>query len=274
METEKPKREWKARFKVQPFLEDVDQQTIAALEHICPEKRVVLHYSTGKDSIAAWIALRDAGFEVVPVYKEVFPNISFIDSVIAAHEEYFGTEVIKVPYKGLFQSLHNAYGSRNDHANLELIDIKSKLNREYSMKEDFNDYVLNYTQCGVSVIGVKASDSIHRRTNFLMSGPYNAKQRMFSINWRLAKNAPLRMIMNANCPLPKYYLWLNRSPEFLFPSEFYFIKKYYPQDWEKICSYLPDAEVRVKAYEFSDNPRILLIQKQMKEAYESGYKFV
>jgi hypothetical protein len=274
VEEEKPKREWKARFSVKPFTEEVDEMTIKALEHLCPEKKVVLHYSTGKDSIAAWIALRDAGFEVVPVYKEVIPNLSFIDNVIKAHEKYFGTEVIKVPYKGLFQILHDKYGGFDDNANLDLMLTKEKLSTSYTMKDDFNDFILGFTGCSVAIIGVKASDSIHRRTNFIMSGPYNAKQRMYSLCWRLAKNAPLRIIMNAKCPLPRYYLFLGRSPELLFDSEYWFIKKYFPQDWDTICKYLPDAELRVKAYEFSDKPRILPIQKQIKEAFEAGYEFV
>lgn len=273
-EQPKVKKPWKARFSVKPFTDSVDEMTIKALEHLCPEKRVVLHYSTGKDSIAAWIALRDAGFEVVPVYKEVIPDLSFIDSVIAAHEKYFGTEVIKVPYKGLFQELHNKYGGFDDNVSMEMLETKDKLASSYNMKDDFNDFILGYTKCSVAVIGVKASDSIHRRTNFVMSGPYNGKQRMYSLCWRLAKNAPLKMIMDAKCPLPRYYLYLGRSPELLFDSEYWFIKKYFPQDWERLCSFLPDAEVRVKSYEFSNKPRILSQSKLIKEAFEAGYEFV
>jgi hypothetical protein len=273
-EQAKPKREWKARFAVKPFTDSVDEMTIKALEHLCPEKRVVLHYSTGKDSIAAWIALRDAGFEVVPVYKEIIPDMSFMDSVIAAHEKYFGVEVLKVPYNTLFNNLHNIYGGFDEECNIMNKAAKSNIGSMDKMKKEFNDHILNYTGCSISIIGVKSSDSLHRRTNFAMSGPYNANQRMYSLCWRLAKNAPLKMIMDAKCPLPRYYLWLGRSPSMLFASEYYFIKKYYPQDWEKILKFLPDADVMVKDYEMSDKPRILATSKLMKEAFEAGYEFV
>jgi hypothetical protein len=142
------------------------------------------------------------------------------------------------------------------------------------MGKDFNNFILAQTGCNMSVIGVKGSDSLNRKTNFQMAGPYNAEQRMYSINWRLKKNAPLNIITEAKCPLPKYYLWLGRSPELLFDSEYAFIKKYYPEDWKIVLDYLPDAEVRVKNFEMDEKPRILPVMKMMKELHAQGYEFI
>lgn len=267
-EQPKVKREWKARYAVTPFTDEVDDTTLKALEMLCPEKRVALAMSCGKDSIAAWIALRDNGYEVFPYFKETFPNLRFMDETIAGLEKYFGTEVTKIASRDSFLDLHYWYADTNS---MKSVDAKAELLNKGRIADD---QILAHSGCNVLIVGTKASDSLNRRTNFLMSGPFNAKRRSFALTWRLAKNAPLEMMIKAGCPIPKFYLWLARSPEFMFDVEFYFIKKYYPDDFEKILSLLPDADVRVKNFEFSDKPRLLTPDKRVLKAREEGSLFV
>ena len=44
---------------------------------------VLLAFSCGKDSLATWCALRDAGVAVVPVYLWYLPRLSFVDEAIS-----------------------------------------------------------------------------------------------------------------------------------------------------------------------------------------------
>lgn len=261
-------RQWKARYNIKPFTDTVDDITREALEDLCPEKRVLLHHSTGKDSTAAWLTLRDMGFEVIPVFKEVIPNLSFIDSVIEAHEKFFETKIHRVPYAKYFTYLYEFYGDRCAQDTLKLRENKYKIENILNLESEFNDAILTKFNVNVAIIGVKGSDNLSRRVNFQMNGPYNSKQRMYSLCWRLAKNAPLKLMLEARCPIPKYYLWLGRSPGLLFDSEYYFIKKYYPDDWHRICEYLLDAPLRAKNFEHDANPRILQVSKLMQQAYD------
>lgn len=267
----KPKREWKARFAVQPFTEDVDDVTLKALEHLCPEKRVALAMSAGKDSIAAWLVLKEQGYEVVPVFREIIPGLRFMDETIAGLEAFFGTEVMKVASRDQFLDLFHWYGKTQS---LETVEARAELLNRPPLKKGIDDQILAMTGCNILVVGTKASDSLNRRTNFMMTGPFNPNRRTFALTWRLAKNAPLDMMIKRGCPIPKFYLWLARSPEFMFDSEMYFISKFFPDDFAKILEYLPEADVRVKNFEFSDKPRLLMPDKRIIKAKEEGHPFV
>lgn len=255
---------------MKPFTETVDEITLKALEAICPEKRVVLHFSCGKDSLAAWITLKQNGYEVIPVYKEAIPGMAFIHETIAAYEKFFDTEVKIISNREQFYDLHNWYGATKT---LSCIDTKVELAAKGKIKSKIDDQILAITGCNLAIIGTKASDSLNRRTNFIMSGPYSAQKRTFALTWRLAKNAPLDIMIANNCPIPKFYLWLNRSPEFMFSSEYFFIKKYYPDDYDRIKKLLPEIDVRVKDFEMSDNPRLLLPDRRVINAKNNGHPF-
>ena len=40
---------------------------------------VILAFSRGKDSLAAWLALREAGVNVVPYHMYLIPELRFVD---------------------------------------------------------------------------------------------------------------------------------------------------------------------------------------------------
>jgi hypothetical protein len=245
----------------------VDDITRQALLELCPEKKVVLFFSTGKDSVAAWLTLREMGFEVVPVFRELVPNLSFYDSVIAAYEKFFDTEIIKVPSAAQMSQLYSNFGNQENNNSITTVRLVENIKKLRTHKNQ-DDYILNTLGCNIGVVGTKGSDNLSRRVNFQMAGCFNAKNRCFSLCWRLASKAPLRMMIEAKCPIPKYYLWLGRSPELLFSAEFAFIKKFYPEDWEKLLTYLPDIDVRVKDFEHNPKPRILPVSKLMQAQYK------
>ena len=49
---------------------------------------VLLAFSRGKDSIAAWLAPRDAGVEVIPYHLYLIPGLSFVDESLAWFEDW------------------------------------------------------------------------------------------------------------------------------------------------------------------------------------------
>jgi hypothetical protein len=177
---------------------------------------------------------------------------------------------MKVSSREQFLDLHYWYGKTST---LKTIDAKAELIAKGALKKDIDDQILAATGCNIAIVGTKASDSLNRRTNFIMSGPFNANKRTFALTWRLAKNAPLEIMINHNCPIPKFYLYLSRSPEFMFHAEYWFLKKYYPDDYERLKELLPDIDIRVKQFEHEDKPRILMPDKRIIKAHENGHKF-
>lgn len=259
----------------------VDEQTWRLLEKLCPSKRVLLQYSTGKDSIACWIELKERGYTVIPVFKEIFQNISFFDKPIAAHEEYFGQEVHIVPNRHTFLSRVELFNSEDDLSKLGLDGKMAIEQRSFSKswlkryRRNMVDMLMKEHNCEICVVGTKASDSIHRRTHFTVDGPYLPSERLLSLVWRMTKGGPIELAIDKKCPLPEYYLWLGRSPEFILEQEFYFIKRYYPEDWDKLTRILANVDVYVKKYEHNLSPKhIIKTPKVIKQAKEDGHPFV
>ena len=254
----------------------MDESTIEALRRLAPNGRVLLQFSCGKDSLAAWLALRDAGFTVVPVYKEVIPDIGFVARCIAHYEDLFETTVYKIPYKNLFRMLYEQYGPpmkslRTEEAILAATPTMADKKRE---SDETMSALMRQFDCEIRVIGTKASDNLSRRVNFQVQGPYNARERLFALTWRLRKNAPFQIIMDAGVPLPGFYLWLGRSPEWMFDAEYWLTKKHYPDDYQRVLRFLPEACVRATRFEHSSNPRLLRPLKTIIEAKKAGYTFI
>ncbi len=216
------------------------------------------------------------GFTVVPVYKEVIPDIGFVTRCIAHYEKHFETTVWKIPYKNLFRMLYEQYGpvlrsgTTDDIVNAAR---PTEADRKRESEETMTALMRRF-DCEVRVIGTKASDNLSRRVNFQVQGPYNARERLFALTWRLKRNAPFEIIMKAGVALPGFYLWLGRSPEWMFDAEYWLTRKYYPDDYEKVLSYLPEAIVRAKKFECDAKPRLLRPLATVVKAKQEGYPFI
>ena len=69
---------------------------------------VLLAFSCGKDSIAAWLAMRDMGIEVVPAYLYYVPGLRFVDEELDYFEQKFQTRIKRYPHPSLYRWLNNA----------------------------------------------------------------------------------------------------------------------------------------------------------------------
>lgn len=52
----------------------------------------------GKDSLAAWLAMREAGITVVPYHLCLAPGMRFVDDLLHFYEDFFGIEIINLPH--------------------------------------------------------------------------------------------------------------------------------------------------------------------------------
>ena len=87
--------------KGQPTSQEV-LQTLADLH-----EPVALGFSCGKDSIATWIAMREYGIEVVPVYFWLVPDLQFIDDELAYFEEVFETRIHRYPNPSFYRLINS-----------------------------------------------------------------------------------------------------------------------------------------------------------------------
>lgn len=83
--------------------------SLAVREKLAADGRpVLLAFSCGKDSIAAWLAMRDMGIEVVPAYLYYVPGLRFVDEELDYFEQKFQTRIKRYPHPSLYRWLNNA----------------------------------------------------------------------------------------------------------------------------------------------------------------------
>ena len=72
------------------------EETIRAVA--AKQKKTLLAFSTGKDAVAAYLAIRDHFEEVVPYYLYLVPGLEFVDEQIDMYERQFGFKVTQLPH--------------------------------------------------------------------------------------------------------------------------------------------------------------------------------
>lgn len=129
---------------------------------------VLLAFSCGKDSLAAWCALRDAGIEVIPAYLWYLPHLSFVDEELEHYERLFGTRIHRYPHPSFYRMV--AEGIDQTPARLRTIAELDIMEPSYedtwaAIKDD-----LGLPQDTWVADGVRAADSIVRRASFVRNG--------------------------------------------------------------------------------------------------------
>ncbi|MDR1744654.1 MAG: hypothetical protein LBS30_02760, partial [Planctomycetota bacterium] len=71
--------------------------------------RCLLAFSRGKDSIAAWLELRESGLfpEIVPFHLNLIPGMRFIEDSLDYFEDWFQTRIIRLPHISFYRMLGN-----------------------------------------------------------------------------------------------------------------------------------------------------------------------
>lgn len=201
---------------------------------------VLLGFSRGKDSLAAWLAMREAGIEVIPYHLYLVPGLKFVDDSLKFYEDFFQTPIINLPHPSLYRWL-NAFLFQPPER-LAIIEaaqfpeptyeeIAGMLREDLGLPEVWN------------ADGVRAADSPNRRMAMVTHGPLREHLRKVSIvwDWRIADVRGA--LAHHNVPLPPEYEWFGRSFDgldyrFLAP-----IREHAPDDFRRILDWFPLADL-------------------------------
>lgn len=80
------------------------QETIPKIK----DKLHILHFSTGADSVACYLRLKEWGIDPILIYDCFLPNIPMVDNYIDYFEKKFNVKVYKLPSKLYAQHIDNA----------------------------------------------------------------------------------------------------------------------------------------------------------------------
>lgn len=204
---------------------------------------VLLAFSCGKDAIASWLALRESGVEVVPYYMYYVPGLRFVEESLSRFEDTFGHRIARYPHPSLYRWL-NAFVFQAPER-LAIIEAAQLPAPTYEQVVDLirEDHGLDRDTWVAD--GVRAADSIVRRTSIKTHGPMKPKGRKVSVVWDWQVAEVRERIAAEGIDLPPDYEWFGRSFDgmdrrFLEP-----LSVHAPDDFERILEWFPLADLEL-----------------------------
>lgn len=202
--------------------------------------KVFLSFSRGKDALAAWIALREMDFEVVPFFRYGIPGLEFIDDSLDYYEKFFKCKIERYPQPSFYEQLMgmmyqppHRYPVMQKHALYEFTydDVASVLRRKHEMPNAY------------TATGVRAHDNMMRWTTIKKNGALNPDKKTFFpiFDWKIAEVE--ESIARAKVQLPVDYLLWGRTYDGIGWYYLDKIKENFPRDYQRILDWFPLADV-------------------------------
>lgn len=208
---------------------------------------VLLSFSCGKDSIAAWIAMDDAGIDVVPVYMYLVPNLGFVQEEIEYFEGMFGRKVHQYPHASCYRFF--AQYAFQAPENCGIVDAAGIQSPDYDYIWSFVKEDLGLPPDTWVADGVRAADSIVRRASFVKHGVMKPSKRKVSPIADWLKGEVMDAIEGRGIKLPiDYEIW-GRSFDGLDYRFTHPMKERLPEDYEVLKAYFPLIETDILRHE-------------------------
>lgn len=204
---------------------------------------VLLAFSCGKDAIAAWLALEDAGVEVVPYYMQLVPGLQFVADSLAYFEDRFQKQILRVPHPSFFRWLNGLVFQAPENIavieaaqlpDIEYSDVVRAIRADKDLPED--TWVAD---------GVRAADSIIRRVSIKKHGAMKPSNRKVSAVWDWRVAHVREAIAGAGINLPPDYEWFGRSFDGLDRRFIEPLSIHAPADYARILEWFPLAEMEL-----------------------------
>ena len=210
---------------------------------------ILLSFSRGKDSIAAWLEVRKYFPRVIPFYCYRIPGLGFVERSLAYYEKFFGCKIWQLPHPSTYNQLrHLMFQPPENCAIIEAADL------EHFSYEDLEDSLRTDLHLGPEVYtatGVRSADSQRRALALRRFGPINTRKKKFHPIFSWNKDDVIRSMEQAGVQLPVDYLMFGRSfdginAQFLEP-----LKKWFPEDYVRVIRLFPMAELELLRWEFA-----------------------
>lgn len=220
-------------------------QTIAAVR--AKQAETLLAFSTGKDAIAAWLAIRDHFDAVHPYYLYLVPGLEFVEESLAYYEQFFGQRIVRLPHPSLHRWL-NSYTFQPpercaviNQAGLPMhtyADIRKVMIEDHGLQPDM-----------LVADGVRAADSPMRRIAIKRHGPISHAQGRYHPIWDWRKADLVECFRRTGVRLPVDYALFGRSFDGLDLRFILPLKRHRPADYQRLLDWFPLAELEVYRWE-------------------------
>jgi hypothetical protein len=197
---------------------------------------VLLAFSCGKDSLAAWCKLLDHGFKVTPYYQVMIPGNDFVEKSLAWYENHFDTEVHRILHPNAWRWLNSLTSQppwRRDA--ISSLDLPAYTYAE--IQEAMRRSVPGMDGGWVSV-GTRIVDSPIRRMN-LTHRVVNQKNRSFFPVFDFLKKDIISILTKHKVKLPIDYEVFGRSFDGIDHRYCEPLSRHFPESWENLLFWYP-----------------------------------
>lgn len=208
---------------------------------------ILIAFSRGKDSLAAWLSVRDHFKRVIPFHMYGVPGLKFVDEYLDYCEEFFGTHIMRVPHPSLYRQLNAAMWQPQER--LAVLEAAGLPNFDYDTLTDLIKSELGLDHGLYTASGVRAADSPLRRSAMTQYGPINVKRRYFYPVWDMYKDELVKLLTESGIRLPIDYEWFGRSFDGIDYRFIHKIRDNAPEDFQTILAWFPLCELEIMRYE-------------------------
>lgn len=197
----------------------------------------LLGCSRGKDSLAAWLWLREFFPRIIPFHCASVPHLSFVDESLAALEEHFGTPIERVLSGDTSAAVAALlYQPFEDEAAIDALDLWDYGNLDVAelLREKHG---VPRAWCA---FGINQSDSIDRRVYVRQQQGRSPRNRTFypCFDWPAAMI--LDVVRASGVRLPGDYRLANRSLSGMpSPRHLERMESVYPEDFARVETVFP-----------------------------------
>lgn len=230
-------------------------------DYLCQElaektDTVLLAFSLGKDSVAAYLQLKRFFRNVHLYYYYIAPGIPFIDASVRYYEDVFGQKIVQVPSASFLENVNDLLFL---DVNTALIvnelrqDLPTFLKNSHSEMNDilstYAKSLLNIPLDTITADGNRADDNSMRRTSLIMHSPFSKNRNHFRPIYDWSKKEVLQVIKDANIKLPIDYRIWGRSFDGIDYKFTKGLKDNLPNSYEYLRSWYPCIDLELKKYE-------------------------
>lgn len=200
---------------------------------------VILCFSGGKDSVAAWIAMEEFGIEFTPVYLWYVPHLSFIDEQMEYYQDTLGKRIHQYPNPSFYRWLMNGVAQAPER--MRVIEALPQVQPDY---DDIWNLVREELDLPGAWLadGVRASDSIVRRASFVRHGVMKAHLKKVSPIADWLKREVMGAIEERGVELPIDYELFGRSFDGIDLRFIEPLKERLPDDYQVLLDWFPLIE--------------------------------
>lgn len=215
---------------------ELEQQIQAQVPQM-RDRDVVLSFSTGADSVACYLRMREWGIKPAAlVYWEYLPGLPMVEGYIRWFEAWSGETIHRIPHPLGLSDLRNGLFQRPAadilmwrHSEIKKSDLdKKRLNSEILACFDRNP---------IMVIGLRYGDGFFRWKHLMESGPLRGNQ--WNPTASFTDSETSRIIREHGCRLPYEYGFLGRSFESPRPENCEKMEAHAPITWRAMCEAMP-----------------------------------